>query len=88
MPEELVPVANTVIKAYRAGVPVIVLAKDGSVLHGEQAAAQNVPPVRRPCMPSWFSELLNGHKFDRSDVGHIAGLISWIICIWGPLNMG
>lgn len=34
--EELKPLADTVIKAYRAGVPVIVLAKDGSVLHGEQ----------------------------------------------------
>jgi len=53
MPEELVPVANTVIKVYRAGVPVIVLAKDGSVLHGEQAAAQNVLFVGRAC-PAGF----------------------------------
>jgi len=34
--EELKPLVETVIKAYRAGVPVIVLATDGSVLHGEQ----------------------------------------------------
>ena len=34
--EELKPLADTVIKAYRAGVPVIVLAKDGGILHGEQ----------------------------------------------------
>ena len=34
--EELKPLADTVIKAYRAGVPVIVLAEDGGILHGEQ----------------------------------------------------
>ena len=34
--EELKPLANTLIKAYCAGVPVIFLAKDGSILHGEQ----------------------------------------------------
>lgn len=34
--EELKPLENTVIKAYRAGVPVIVFARDGGVLHGEQ----------------------------------------------------
>lgn len=34
--EELKPLVDTVIKAYRAGVPVIVLSKDGSILHGEQ----------------------------------------------------
>jgi hypothetical protein len=34
--EELKPLVDTVIKAYRAGAPVIVLATDGSVLHGEQ----------------------------------------------------
>ncbi len=34
--EELKQLANNVIKAYRAGVPVIVLATDGSILHGGQ----------------------------------------------------
>jgi hypothetical protein len=34
--EEMKPLEATVIKAYRAGVPVIVFAKDGSILHGEQ----------------------------------------------------
>lgn len=34
--DELKPLAATVIKAYRAGVPVVVYAKDGSILHGEQ----------------------------------------------------
>lgn len=34
--EELKPLADTVIKAYRAGIPFIVLAKDGSIPHGEQ----------------------------------------------------
>jgi len=34
--EQLKPLVETVIKAYRAGIPVVILAKDDGVLHGEQ----------------------------------------------------
>jgi len=34
--EQLNPLVETVIKAYRAGIPVVILAKDDGVLHGEQ----------------------------------------------------
>jgi hypothetical protein len=36
LPESLTPIAVKVFNAYRAGLPVVILAKDGSVLHGAE----------------------------------------------------